>query len=69
MRKADNLTTLHVPIVLKYGNLNLLELSGTVQACSGIALRFTCVNGHKIIRDKEVIIDLRSSRLLRKVLW
>jgi hypothetical protein len=26
-----------VPIVLKYGSLNLLEPSGTVQACNGIA--------------------------------
>jgi hypothetical protein len=29
---------LHVPIVLKYGSLNLLELSGPVKACNGIAL-------------------------------
>ena len=29
---------LHVPIVLKSGSLNLLELSGPVQACNGIAL-------------------------------
>jgi len=29
---------LHVPIVLKSGSLNLLEPSGPVQACSGIAL-------------------------------
>ena len=28
----------HVPIVLKYGSLNLLEPSGSVQACNGIAL-------------------------------
>jgi len=27
-----------VPIVLKSGNLNLLEPSGPVQACNGIAL-------------------------------
>jgi len=27
-----------VPIVLKSGSLNLLELSGLVQACNGIAL-------------------------------
>jgi hypothetical protein len=30
-----------VPIVLKYGSLNLLETSGLVQACNGIALPFT----------------------------
>ena len=29
---------LHVLIVLKYGSLNLLEPSGPVQACNGIAL-------------------------------
>ena len=29
---------LHVPIVLKSGCLNLLEPSGPVQACNGIAL-------------------------------
>ena len=29
---------LHVPIVLKYGSLNLLEPSGSVQTCNGIAL-------------------------------
>jgi hypothetical protein len=34
------LTTLHlhVPIVLKSGSLNLLEPSGPVKACNGIAL-------------------------------
>ena len=30
----------HVPIVLKSGSLNLLEPSGPVQACNGIALPF-----------------------------
>jgi len=33
-----------VPIVLKYGSLNLLEPSGPVQACNGIALPFTSQN-------------------------
>jgi hypothetical protein len=32
---------LHVQIVLKSGSLNLLEPSGPVQACNGIALPFT----------------------------
>jgi len=38
--RCVGLTTLHlhVPIVLKYGSLNLLESSGPVQACNGIAL-------------------------------
>jgi len=31
---------LHVPIVLKSGSLSLLEFSGSVQACNGIALPF-----------------------------
>ena len=31
---------LHVPIVLKSGSLNLLQPSGPVQACNGIALPF-----------------------------
>jgi len=29
---------IHVPIVLKSGSLNLLEPSGPVQACNGIAI-------------------------------
>ena len=33
---------LHVPIVFKSGSLNLLEPSGPVQACNGIALPFFC---------------------------
>jgi hypothetical protein len=32
---------LHVPIVLKYGNLNLLEPSGPVQTCNWFDLPFT----------------------------
>ena len=39
MRRADNLTTV-VSIVLKSGNLDLLEPSGPVQACNGIVLTF-----------------------------
>ena len=31
---------LHVPIVLKFGSLILLEPSGPVQTCNGIALPF-----------------------------
>jgi hypothetical protein len=30
---------IHVPIVLKSGSLNLLEPSGPVEVCNGIALR------------------------------
>jgi hypothetical protein len=32
-----------VPIVLKSGSLNLLEPSGPVKACNGIALPFTLI--------------------------
>ena len=38
MRRADNLTILHVLIVIKSGNLKILEPSGPVQACNWIAL-------------------------------
>jgi hypothetical protein len=38
VRRADYL---HVPIVLKSGSLNLLETSGPVKACNGIALLYT----------------------------
>jgi len=37
---ADNLATFILPIVLKFGCLKLLEPSGSVQACNGIALPF-----------------------------
>ena len=37
MRSAE-LYQLHVPTVLKTGSLNLLEHSGPVRACNGIAL-------------------------------
>jgi hypothetical protein len=39
---ADTLSTFNVPIILKSGSPNLLEPSGTVQACNGIALPFIC---------------------------
>ena len=41
MCRADNLNHLHVLIVLKSGSLNLLEPSGPVQECNGIALPLT----------------------------
>jgi hypothetical protein len=47
MRRADNLSTF--PIVLKYGNLNLLEPSGPVQACNGIALRLSVIYTTKLV--------------------
>ena len=44
-----------MPIVLKSGNLNLLETSGPVQACNGIAvpLHFTLMVGYTYIISKN----------------
>jgi hypothetical protein len=36
---------------MKYGSLNLLEPSGTVQACNGIALHFFVYKKEDIIAD------------------
>jgi hypothetical protein len=44
---------LHVPIVLKSGSLNLLEPSGPVQACNGIALPL-CLTW-KNFREKKIL--------------
>jgi hypothetical protein len=41
VRRADNLTTFMYRLSWKSGSLNLLETSGLVQACNGIALSFT----------------------------
>jgi hypothetical protein len=42
----------HVPIVLKSGSPNLLEPSGTVQTCNGIALPFV---GPKYYKERQFI--------------
>ena len=50
-----------MPIVLKSGNLNLLEPSGPVQACNGIALLFlplfyfARMLGVNMLRDTETV--------------
>ena len=41
VRRADNLITFLCQIALKSGSLNLLEISGSVQFCNGIAILFT----------------------------
>jgi len=53
--RCVGLTTLHlhVPIVLKYGSLSLLEPSGPVQACNGIALPF-CIMMHGTMNIKNM---------------
>jgi hypothetical protein len=43
-----------VPNVLKSGSLNLLETSGPVQVCNGIALPFYCV--FKLLKCISVFI-------------
>jgi hypothetical protein len=43
-----------VPIVLKSGSLNLLEPSGPVKVCSGIALPFYYIKGKCGIPRVEV---------------
>ena len=50
---------LHVPIFLKSGNLNLLELSGPVQACIGIAVPFYRIENtvYKLRRGVEVRVN------------
>jgi len=44
---------LHVIIVLKSGSLNLLEPSGPVQACNGIALRLPSHKRHDFRKKKS----------------
>ena len=52
-----------MPIVLKSGNLNLLEPSGPVQACNGIALPFYSLDNNTEGRSFRL---LRGGRLLHK---
>jgi len=47
VRRVDNLTTF-IPTVLKSRSLNLLEPSGLLQACNGIALATCLVNPYHI---------------------
>jgi len=43
-----------VPIGLKSGSLNLLETSGPVQVCTGIALPFAFGNEISILKFDEI---------------
>jgi hypothetical protein len=57
-----------VPIVLKSGNLNLLEPSGPVQACNGIALPFNILvfpveNHRNQYCEKCVVGNKRSQKI------
>jgi len=48
-----------VPIVLKFGNLNLLEPYGPVQACNGVSLtifvKFGVLNGFSSFTKMYII--------------
>jgi hypothetical protein len=43
---------IHVRIILKSGSLNLLEPSGPVQACNGIALPIITINNPEIFNTR-----------------
>jgi len=55
---------LHVPIFLKSGSLNLLEPSGTVQACNGIANIYTSMQG---IGMKSYLLVFYTTRMDSRV--
>ena len=70
---ADNLTTFRVPIVLKSRSRILLEPSGPVQACNGIAFTCTCyrylpedeplVLKHVRVEDVKITIKLHLTKV------
>jgi len=53
--RVDNLTHLHVPIVLKSGSLILLEPSGPVQTCNGILVCVCAVYRTCAVDSRSVI--------------
>jgi hypothetical protein len=55
VRRADKLTVL---IVLKFGSLNILEPSGPVKACNGIALPFSYIHLVQRLRISGAILLL-----------
>ena len=63
LRRADNLTYLHVPTVLKCGSLNLLELSGPVQVCNGIAVPFLYTKSN--MYTKDMLTHLNGCRIIK----
>jgi hypothetical protein len=52
-----------VPIVLKSGSLNLLEPSGPVKACDGIALPFT---SHGMEGKQRKVVKIQVMIIRRK---
>ena len=55
--RCVRLTTLPPPcaVFMKSGNLNLLEPSGTLQACNGTALHFLPFSGHVVTKTSAAI--------------
>jgi len=51
VRKADNLTTFGCRMFITFGNLNLLEPYGPVEACVSIVLLL----GDQRVRQREII--------------
>jgi hypothetical protein len=55
---------LHVPFVLKSGSLSLLEPSGPVQACNGIALPYDIVRRRMNIFRTQSIFNFSMNAIL-----
>jgi hypothetical protein len=58
---------LHAPIVLKSGSLNLLEPSGPVKACNGIALAFTYTYSFEALLDIKCVTSFCILQQLQKL--
>jgi hypothetical protein len=50
-----------VPIVLKSGSLKLLETSGAVQACNGIALPLICYLGYPVVATRQIHLFVKNA--------
>jgi hypothetical protein len=59
-----------VSIVLKFGSLNLLEPSGPVKACNGVALPLTYsyISGTKTVLSKVLWMENRNALGISSVL-
>jgi len=62
VRRANNLNHFHVPIVLKSGSLKLLEPSGPLQACYGIALPLYIYIERERERERKKVSVTRNSK-------
>ena len=62
MRRVDNLNIFLCRLSSKSGSLNLLEPSGPVQACNGIALRLQIHSKSKLHRTHRIYYSLQSEK-------